>query len=182
MRAEEFHRSPPLPSSGPNDTSGFDTASVAICDPHQGLSGLAASNQQQSVPSRVSNPFACTAAGGDNPALGPLDHDCYDVTIVGVYRKRTDPYHPKDELWGTPVRVIVANPTRGSATSSVTSRPISSRSNWSIRSVRAVIGDQTCLGAQMGAMAKARASTRASARTLGLMARRSVASALRAVA
>lgn len=109
--AEAFHRSATTGPPYPEDTSGFDTASVAICDPHQPPPpALVTSNQQQSVPSRVSNPFACNAAG-DGPPAGPLDHDCYDVTIVGVFRRR-DIFPARDELWGTPVRVIVGNPKR----------------------------------------------------------------------
>ncbi len=77
--------------------------SSAICDPHQDDDGdPEAENRQQSVPGRVSNPFACTATGGSFGAA--LDHDCYDLTIVTVYSDGPD------EIWGAPVRVVVTNP------------------------------------------------------------------------
>ena len=76
--------------------------STALCDPHLGAEPLAQANRQQSVPGRVSNPFACTAQGDAASAGG---HDCYDLTVITVYGDGV-----QDELWGTPVRVVVANP------------------------------------------------------------------------
>lgn len=93
----------------------WEAKSVAVCDPHYeppfGASEWEGENRQQSVPSRVSNPFACTATGATQ--AGPeeaLDHDCYDVTIVTIYDPSQSDPNIKDELWGAPVRVVVRNP------------------------------------------------------------------------
>ncbi|MCG8460002.1 MAG: LamG domain-containing protein [Holophagales bacterium] len=80
----------------------FEGASTAICDPHQGAGSLVQANRQQSVPDRVSNPYACNSTGG---STGSLDHDCYELTVVTVYDTGS-----QDELWGTPVQVVVKNP------------------------------------------------------------------------
>ncbi len=87
-------------------TSGgaFEGRSTALCDPHQGSGPFAQVNRQQSVPGRQSNPSACDASG--NPSSSG-DHDCYNLVVVTVYDTGT-----QDELWATPVRVVVANPKR----------------------------------------------------------------------
>ncbi len=103
VSASAFHGSTAI-------TGRLEGKSTAICDPHLGTEPLEAVNRQQSVPGRVSNPFACTATGG---ALAAGDHDCYDLTVVTVYENR-DVVPTQDELWGTEVRVVVASP-KGSA-------------------------------------------------------------------
>ena len=73
--------------------------SLALCDaPLAGPTG-----PTQSRPDRLSNPRTCDAQGN----LGSGDHDCYDITMVVVFD--SGPTSP-DEVWGTPVRVVVTRP------------------------------------------------------------------------
>ena len=79
-------------------------SSIALCDAP--LSGPTPHiNQTQSLPDRVSNPRTCDAAG----TLGVGDHDCYDVTLLTRFDNRDQ---GRDDLWATPVRVVVKHPKK----------------------------------------------------------------------
>ncbi len=82
--------------------------SIAVCDPP--LAGSSSHhNRSQSHKGRSSNPQACT-----DGVLDPNGaQDCYDISLVARF---TGPASFDDELWVTPVRLVVSNPKSSNPT------------------------------------------------------------------
>ncbi|MEM1179056.1 MAG: hypothetical protein AAGM22_11975 [Acidobacteriota bacterium] len=88
--------------------------SMAVCDPPRSPMTAPHHNQSQNIPDRDSNPYRCTSAGVETSGG---DHDCYDLTLI--MRSYLPGTKELDELWATPVKVVMAYPKTEPANSGV---------------------------------------------------------------
>ncbi|MEO1088838.1 MAG: hypothetical protein AAFY88_31810, partial [Acidobacteriota bacterium] len=90
--------------------------SMAVCDIPRTPMTAPHHKQSQNIPDRDSNPYRCTSTGVETSSG---DHDCYDLSLV--LRSYLPGDIDADELWATPVKVVMAYPKTEPANSGVDS-------------------------------------------------------------
>ncbi|MEM8996452.1 MAG: hypothetical protein AAGF23_16820, partial [Acidobacteriota bacterium] len=88
--------------------------SMAVCDIPRTSMMAPHHNQSQNIPDRDSNPYRCTSAGVE---ISDGDHDCYDLSLI--VRSYLPGDIDADELWATPVKVVMTNPKTEPANSGI---------------------------------------------------------------